>query len=90
LTVLSVITQYGSQYGLILSVLKNKQALFSWVSDSQAQVGKKKGINLLQSTILDSEFWSKLQEMAKIIKPIHEAQVMSESNSSTLAHVVPQ
>lgn len=34
--VLSVITRWGSQYGLILSVLKNKQALFSWVLDSRA------------------------------------------------------
>jgi hypothetical protein len=27
--------------------------------------------------------------MAEIIKPIYEAQVMSENDSSTLAHVVP-
>jgi hypothetical protein len=87
--VLSVITRWGTQYGLVLSVLKNKQALFSWVADAQAQTGKKKGTNTLRLIILDSEFWNKLEEVAVIIKPIHDAQKMSESNSATLAHVVP-
>jgi hypothetical protein len=29
---------------LVLSVLKNKEALFLWITDSRAQVGKKKNI----------------------------------------------
>lgn len=39
---------------------------------------------------MDSKFWSKLVELAEIIKPIHEAQKMFKSNSATLAHVVPR
>jgi hypothetical protein len=88
--VLSVITRWGTQYGLVLSVLKNKEALFLWIADSRARVGKKKNITQLRSIIVDSEFWSKLGEVAEIIKPIHEAQKMSESNSATLAHVIPR
>jgi hypothetical protein len=82
--VLSVITRWGSLYGLIRSVLKNKQALFAWVADSRAQVGKRKG-NTLKPTILDLEFWGKLSELANILEPIHKAQIMSESNKATLA-----
>jgi hypothetical protein len=57
--VLSVIVRWGTQYGLVQSVLKNKQALFAWVVDERAQVGKKKGINTLRSTILDADFWKR-------------------------------
>jgi hypothetical protein len=88
--ILSVIIRWGTQYGLALSVLKNKQALFAWVADPRAQVGKKKGINTLSSTILDAGFWRDLSELTEILKPIHKAQKMSESNSSTLAKVMPR
>jgi hypothetical protein len=88
--VLSCMTRWGTQYGLTQSVLKNKQALFAWVADNRAQVGKKKPGNTLRSLILDQEFWKSLTELSEILKPIHEAQKMSESNDSTLAKVVPR
>jgi hypothetical protein len=88
--VLSVITRWGSQYGLTQSVLKNQQALFAWVADKRAQVGKKKQENTLRPLILDQDFWKDLSELAIILKPIHEAQKMSESNNASLAKVVPR
>jgi hypothetical protein len=71
--VLSSIVRWGTQYGLVQSVLKNKQALFAWVADERAQIGKKKGINTLRSTILDTDFWKALSKLAYILQPIHEA-----------------
>jgi hypothetical protein len=75
---------------LTQSVLKNKQALFAWVADERAQIGKKKLENTLRPLILDQDFWTKLNELADILKPIHEAQKMSESNNANLAKVVPR
>lgn len=51
--VLSILTRWGTQYGLTQSVLKNKQALFAWVADERAQMGKRKSENTLRSLILD-------------------------------------
>lgn len=87
--VLFVITRWGSQYGLVVSVLKNKQALFAWLLDSRVEVGKKKGDNTLRPTIVDQDFQTKLAELAEILELIHKAQKRSESNDATLAHVVP-
>jgi hypothetical protein len=87
--VLAVITRLGHTVWLD-SVSSYKQALFAWVADPQAQVRKEKGVNTLSPTILDANFWKELSELAHILKPIHEAQKMSESNGATLAHVMPR
>jgi len=39
---------------------------------------------------VDPEFWARLSELADIIKLIHDAQKKSESDSLTLAHVMPR
>jgi hypothetical protein len=54
--VLSDITRWGSQYGLVVSDLKKKQALFAWLSDFRAEVGNKKGGNTFRPTIMDQDF----------------------------------
>ena len=38
--------------------------------------------------ILSSEFWANLEALRVILKPLDNALRMSESNQSTLAHVV--
>jgi hypothetical protein len=86
---LSVITRWGSQFLLISSVLRCRNALFAWLGDPRAQIGKK-GENKLSSIITDQSFWSDLSIIEQIIRPIHEAQKMSESDSSTLSKVVPR
>jgi len=40
--------------------------------------------------ILSSEFWANLEALRVILKPLDDALRMSESNQSTLAHIVPQ
>jgi hypothetical protein len=57
---------------------------------SAAQIGQKKGENILAAIITDHGFWADLSSIEYIIRPIHEAQKMSESDSSTTAKVVPR
>jgi len=87
--ILSVITRWGTQFLLIVSVLRCRNALFAWLGDPRAQIGKK-GENRLNGIITNQSFWSDLAAIEQIIRPIHEAQKMSESNSSTLSKVVPR
>jgi hypothetical protein len=75
---------------LITSLLKCKSALFAWLGDPQAQMGQKKGENILAAIITDHGFFADLSSIEHIIRPIHEAQKMSESDSSTIAKVVPR
>jgi hypothetical protein len=86
---LSVITRWGTQFMLIISVLRCKSALFAWLGDPRAQMGKK-GENKLSSIITDHSFWIDLSTIEQIVRPIHEAQKMSESDNSTLSKVVPR
>jgi hypothetical protein len=88
---LSVITRWGTQFLLILSVLRCKGALFSWLGDKRAKMGKKGSkVNALEKVIIDHTFWANLSSLEQILRPIHEAQKMSESDSSTLSKVVPR
>jgi hypothetical protein len=38
---LSVLTRWGTQLTMVKSLLKNKSALYLWVADPKAQMGKK-------------------------------------------------
>jgi hypothetical protein len=88
---LSVVTRWGTQFLLVLSVLRCKGALFSWLGDKRAAMGKKGSkVNSLEKIILDHSFWTNLSSLEQILRPIHEAQKMSESNKSTLSKVVPR
>jgi hypothetical protein len=87
---LSVLTRWGTQFTMVKSLLKNKNALYLWVTDPKAQMGKKKGENSIAAYITDPGFWTTLSSIEQIIQPIHEAQKMSESDRSTLAKVVPR
>jgi hypothetical protein len=49
--ILAVITRWGTQFTLITSLLKCKSALFAWLGDPQAQMGQKKGENILAATV---------------------------------------
>ena len=87
---LAVITRWGTQLMLVTSILQCKSALFAWVGDPKAQMGAKKGENSLSSIITDHTFWTDLSSIEQIIRPIHNAQKMSESDGSVLSKVVPR
>lgn len=83
---LCVITRWGSQWGMICSVLNNEEALRLWVADPRAEIKNGR----VKQYILDPLFWDSLKKLALLIKPLHEAQKMSESNKATLGDVVPR
>jgi hypothetical protein len=87
---LSVLTRWGTQYSMVKSLLQNKSALYLWVADPKAQMGKKKGENIIAADITSPGFWNALSSIEQIILPIHEAQKESECDRSTLAKVVPR
>jgi hypothetical protein len=87
---LSVLTRWRTQFIIVKSLLRCKSALYLWVADPKAQMGKKKGENSIALYITDPGFWNALSSIEQIIQPIHEAQKMSESDKSTLAKVVPR
>src|ERR1700722_4571226 len=53
-------------------------------------MGEKKGENKLEDIIVNGSFWTALSDLVAIVRPIHEAQKVSESNGATLAKVVPR
>jgi ABC-type Zn uptake system ZnuABC Zn-binding protein ZnuA len=63
------LTQWGSQAGIINSVLQNKEALKLWAVDPQATLKSKIAIE----AIYNPGFWTNLENLAIIIKPIYEA-----------------
>jgi hypothetical protein len=88
---LSVITRWGTQFLLVSSVLRCKGVLFSWLGDKRARMGKQGSkVNILEHIITDHSFWANLSSIEQILRPIHEAQKMSESDRSTLSKVVPR
>jgi hypothetical protein len=87
---LSVITRWGTQIMLISSVLKCKGALFSWLGDPRAKIGKQGTGNILESIIMEYTFWSNLSSLERILRPIQDAQEMSESDNWTISKVIPR
>jgi hypothetical protein len=81
--ILSVITRWGSQFGLLNSILKNKDALRLWATDIRAK-------GAFRESILDSHFWIDIENLAMAIKPIHEAIKLSERTDSTIGEVIPR
>jgi hypothetical protein len=53
---LFVLTCWGTQYLMIKSLLQNKSALYLWVADSNAQIGKKKGEIIITANITSPSF----------------------------------
>ena len=82
--ILSVITQWGTQYRLISSLLRSKDALRRY-----AEVHKVKDLGHdAFEYICDNAFWAELEILHEILKPIDEKLKMSESSKSHLGHVM--
>src|SRR5579859_4451315 len=80
--VLAVATRWGSQKGLIDGLLRSKAAIQRYAVRFQDM--PKDVLDIM----LSSEFWSNLGALQTILKPLNIALRMSESNGSTLAHIV--
>ena len=81
---MSVITRWGTQYRLISSLLRSKDALRRY-----AEVHKAKDLGHdAFEYICDNTFWAELEILREILKPIDEKLKMSESSKSHLGHVM--
>ena len=87
---LSVLTQQGTQFIIVKSLLYCKSALYLQATNPKAQIRKKKGENSIALYITNPRFWNTLSSIEQIIQPIHEVQKMSKSDNSILAKVVLQ
>lgn len=71
------------------SVAKSKEALRAYAFDPSAnfQPKKDKPLNPIKSYLLDPEFWSGLDDLITIMRPIHKAQKISKANNATVDQV---
>lgn len=89
---LSVIIRWGTQYRLIHSLLRSKDALRRYgtrddLDHEKSEEGKGNHVRMME-TIIDPNFWHDLEDMIEILKPLHDCQVMSESGDAHLGYVV--
>lgn len=76
---MSVITRWGTQAGLMESVIENKRALKEYIKEPTAEVAPD-----IKSVIIKSEFWVTLEDLYTLIEGISVPQKQSEA---THAHV---
>ncbi len=81
---LAVIVRWGSQYSMIKSLLRNRQALMMYSMDKQANI-----VAPVLNSIVSRDFWGQLEETEQILGPIHDRQALSEVDSAFLPAVTP-
>jgi hypothetical protein len=67
---------------MLSSVMRLKDALRDFADDHRAGCTPK-----IKDTLQSSNFWSQLDDLIKLLKPIHEFQVESEGSSSHMGLV---
>lgn len=83
--ILSVITRWGTQYGLFRSLLRSKDALRVYAADPRACLMSNRSD--ISYWLFDNTFWQAVSDLEEILRPIHEAQKSSESDTSHVGHV---
>ena len=78
-------TRWGTQYRSIVALLASEEPLKMYAGDVRAEVS-----NSIRDLIQDRSFWAKLRSLETLLQPLHEWQLMSESNHHTLDKVYPQ
>jgi len=82
--ILSVITRWGTQYRLVHSVLRSKNALRRYADHHSASEIS----NNAHTIIKDLDFWRDLDSLRELLAPINEQLKMSESSKGHLGHVL--
>jgi hypothetical protein len=85
--ILAVITRWGTQYRLVHSVLRSKEALRKYAEKVQ-DVDVKKLSNNALAIIKDVDFWRDLDILHELLEPIDEQLKMSESSKGHLGQVL--
>ena len=90
--ILSIITRWGTQFRLLNSLLRSKQALRAWAIhpgiDCEPNEERKQGQTAVIESINKHAFWADLEDLREIIAPIYNEQVMSEDNRAHLGYVL--
>jgi hypothetical protein len=81
--ILSVITRWGTQFRLVNSVIKSKEALRRYVEKYEPKDLKFEAFEY----IFDRDFWRDIDTIRELLQPIDEILRMSESSKSHLGHV---
>ncbi|KAK2922527.1 Ribonuclease H-like superfamily [Fusarium oxysporum f. sp. vasinfectum] len=98
------ITHWGTQLGAVMSSLANKDALRAYARDAMVLNSLKakaiKGeeeeeedqqvLRAILSSINNFEFWHEVEMLAKILRPIENAQRCSERDHSCVGEVIPR
>lgn len=81
----SVITRWGTQYNLLYSVFRSKKALQAWAmlttEKDTAQTVEVIG------TLLQKDFWQRVEDLCDIFAPLHAIQKASESVNANIMEV---
>jgi Protein of unknown function (DUF 659)/hAT family C-terminal dimerisation region len=75
-------TRWGTQYNMLSSVMRSKDALRDFADDHRAGCTPN-----IKDTLQSSNFWSQLDDLIRLLKPVHEFQVESEGSSSHMGLV---
>jgi Protein of unknown function (DUF 659)/hAT family C-terminal dimerisation region len=81
--VLAVKTRWGTQVKELKALKRSKDALKLFARDRKNECEDMK----ILDTIKDPLFWEDVDNLLDILRPIHEAQIMSESSNGNLSHV---
>jgi hypothetical protein len=84
--VLAVITRWGTQYRLISSLIRSKDALRAYALDTSRN--DKDLRNNAVATLRDRSFWTGLDILRDVLEPIDESLRMSESSRAHLGTVM--
>lgn len=91
---LSVITRWGTQYRLLHSLSRSKEALRHYSVRNDLDIsGGAEGRNMsnhhqVLRNIADHRLWDDIEDLLEILKKLHKCQVMSESSHAHLGLVV--
>jgi hypothetical protein len=80
--VLSVASRWGTQAGMVDSVLQNKAALQAYCHDPDAHMKAE-----IVASIQNSRFWFSLAELSELLAPIHIRQKTSEADAAHIGDV---
>ena len=75
-------TRWGTQYNMLSSVMRSKDALRDYSDDHRAGCTPQ-----IKDTLQESNFWSELDDLMRLLKPVHDFQVESEGSSSHMGLV---
>lgn len=88
--ILHCITRWGTQVGMLGSVLKNEQVLQNYARQGRPKIdqGRKKDAKQVLPVLRDPGFWKDCDTVHQVLAPIHEVQYLSEADNYALHKVV--